>query len=241
MGFEVSGYIKIGDLARMMGTTVRTLHYYDEIGLLKPAEVSKSGHRQYDINSMTEIYQIVAMKEMGFNLDQIKKLLRSENIDVLSLVKLQISNVQDEIAQKHLLFSKLLKLNQKLTGDRNVSSEDFQSIVPFISSSADNYFTKEQIEKLKEQLESDHSAKDTSLKWFDFIAKLTYCHKNDFSKSDKLAKDCVDYWSQLTSDLIEKDEQIKESVFAFHASETNTQLRFGLTDELFSYLMNLME
>lgn len=69
----MDGYIKIGELAKMTGLTVRTLHYYDEIDILKPSKTTESGHRLYDIQSVTKLYQIVAMKEMGFNLDKINE------------------------------------------------------------------------------------------------------------------------------------------------------------------------
>lgn len=74
-----------------------------------------------------------------------------------------------------------------------------------------------------------------------FLAKLTFCYKNKLSRSDKLAKECVRYWNKLTNNLIGKDEQIKDWVFAFHASQTNMQLRYGLNDELFIYLMELLD
>ncbi|MCR1899809.1 MerR family transcriptional regulator [Irregularibacter muris] len=237
----MSKYIKIGDLASMTGITVRTLHYYDEIGLLKPAQITEKGHRLYNMQSITEIYRIMAMKDMGFNLDEIKDLMKSKDINVLNLVEIQISNVQEEIAQKQLLFSKLLTLKQKLKDSHNLSLEDFQAMLPFINSSADKYFTKEQFDKLKDCLEDYNSGKDTSSEWFNFISKLTYCYKNKLSKSDKRTKECVDYWNDFTNNLIGKDEQIKNSVFAFHASQSNRQLRYGLTDELYMYLMGLME
>lgn len=241
MGCRLSNYIKIGDLANMTGVTVRTLHYYDEIGLLKPVQITEKGHRLYNMHSITELYRIIAMKDMGFNLDETKDMIKSKDINVLNLVEIQISNVQEEIAQKQLLFSKLLKLKQKLKDNLNLSLEDLQSMLPYINSSADKYFTKEQFDKLKDRLEDFNSLKDTSSEWFDFIAKLTYCYKNKLSKSDKMANECVNYWNNLTSNLIGKDEQTKDSVFAFHASKTNTQLRYGLTDELFIYLMDLLD
>lgn len=241
MESKLNDYIKIGDLASMTGVTVRTLHYYDEIGLLKPVQVTEKGHRLYNMQSITQLYRIMAMKDMGFNLDETKDMIKSKDINVLKLVEIQISNVQEEIAQKQLLFSKLIKLKEKLKDNQNLSSEDFQEMIPYINLSADKYFTKEQFDKLKDRLEDYDSVKDTSSEWLDFITKLTYCYKNKLSSSDKMAKECINYWSHLTSNIIGKDEQMKDSVFSFHASQTNTQLRYGLTDVLYKYLMDLME
>ena len=56
-----------------------------------------------------------------------------------------------------------------------------------------------------------------------------------------MANECIEYWKDLTSNIIAKDEEIEDSVFSFHASQNNTQLRYGLTNELFIYLMELLE
>lgn len=237
----MSNYIKIGDLASMTGITVRTLHYYDEIGLLKPVQITEKGHRLYNVQSITELYRIMAMRDMGFNLDEIKDLIKAKDINILDLIEIQITSVQEEIAQKQLLFSKLLKLKQKLRENQNLSSEDFQTMVPYINSSADRYFTKEQFDKLKDRLEDFMPETDGAAEWLSFISKLNQCYKGKLPKTDLTAIECVEYWKDITSKLIGKDEQMKDSIYAFHASQKSTQLRYGLTDELYKYLMDLMD
>lgn len=237
----MSEYIKIGDLANMTGTTVRTLHYYDEIGLLKPAKVTEKGHRLYNMRNVTELYQIIAMKEMGFNLDEIKDLIVSNNVNILNIIEIQISNIQEEIAQKQQLFCKLLNLKENLKNNKNLSSEDIKGIIPYISLSSDKFFTMEQFNQLKNRLSDYNSEVDAAEEWVNFISKLKYCYKKKLPKTDITAIECVDYWRSLTDRLIGNDEKIKESISAFHASQDNNQLRYGLTDELYKYLMSLME
>ncbi|MBU5330871.1 MerR family transcriptional regulator [Anaerocolumna aminovalerica] len=235
-----NNFIKIGDLANMTGITVRTLHYYDEIGLLKPSQVTEKGHRIYNMQSVKVLYQIIAMKDMGFSLDEIKDLILSKDIDILSLIEIQLSNVQEEIVQKQQLFGKLLKLKERIKGNKNLSLEDIQEIVPFINLSADKFFTKEQLVELKDRLSSFNSEKEAGSEWFEFISKLKYCYKNKLSKTDITAIECIEYWKSITSQLIGEDEQMKNSIFEFHASQNNMQMRYGLTDELFKYLMSFM-
>ncbi len=103
------------------------------------------------------------MKDLGFNLDEIKDLIITKNIDVHKLVDIQLSSIQEEIAHKQLLLTKLLKLKQKLKNNNYVSTEDFQRIVPFINSLADQYFTKEQFDKMRNYHESlNHESEITS-------------------------------------------------------------------------------
>ncbi|MBD5384617.1 MAG: serine hydrolase [Ruminococcaceae bacterium] len=63
--------MQIGEIAKKSGVTVRTLQYYDSIGLLKPAEVSESGYRYYDENSLESLRRILHYKELGFPLREL--------------------------------------------------------------------------------------------------------------------------------------------------------------------------
>ncbi|WP_026478695.1 MerR family transcriptional regulator [Alkaliphilus transvaalensis] len=236
----MNDYIKIGELASITGITIRTLHYYDEIGLLQPVKITEANHRLYNMQSITELYRIMALKDMGFNLEEINDLIRTKNIDVRELVEIHINNVQEEICQKQLLLRKLLKINQRLRENVTLSSEDLREMAQFINSSADKFFTKEQLNKLKGKLDSFNPETDLANEWIKFISKLKACYKNQALKTDTAARECVEYWSKITRKLIGNDEQMKDSITAFHASQENTQLRYGLTDELYEYLMTLM-
>ena len=61
--------LKIGELASRTGLTVRTLHHYDEIGLLKPSHRTDSGHRLYTVRDLGRLQQIVSLRQLGFSLD----------------------------------------------------------------------------------------------------------------------------------------------------------------------------
>ena len=72
----------IKEFAKLCGVSVRTLHYYDEIGLLKPSETDKvSGYRFYDKNSLLRMQEILFYRELDFSLNSIKEILSSENYD----------------------------------------------------------------------------------------------------------------------------------------------------------------
>lgn len=234
-------YLKIGELASMTGITVRTLHYYDEVGLLRPTKITESGHRLYDMQCVTMLYRIMAMKDMGFNLDEINDIIKTKNIDIQELIEIQMTNVQEEIAKKQLLLGKLLKLKQGLNANTNMTIDDFKEMIPFINSSADKYFTKEQFDKMRNSVEDFNLESEASAEWLSFIAKLNYCYKNKIPKTDLNAVECVDYWNDILNKLIGNDDILKNSVLSFHASQANTQMRYGLSDELYRYLLGLMK
>ena len=71
------GYMTVGELAGKMGTTVRTLQYYDREGLLSPSSESEGGRRLYTYKDMVRLHQIQALKSLGFSLGDIKNRLIS--------------------------------------------------------------------------------------------------------------------------------------------------------------------
>lgn len=73
--------MKINEVARLTGVTVRTLHYYDQIGLLPPSSVTDSGYRIYDKESLETLQQILFFRELHFSLSDIKKMMSNPDYD----------------------------------------------------------------------------------------------------------------------------------------------------------------
>src|SRR5687767_15767370 len=71
----------VKELAEVSGVTVRTLHFYDEAGLLKPAGHSVSGYRFYEEKELLQLQQILFFRELGFELKQIKRILNRSDFD----------------------------------------------------------------------------------------------------------------------------------------------------------------
>ena len=68
-------------LSRMSGVSARTLRYYDEIGLLKPARIELSGYRIYGQNELDTLQQILFYRELGFPLEEIKSIMYAPDYD----------------------------------------------------------------------------------------------------------------------------------------------------------------
>lgn len=70
----------ISQIAKLSGISVRTLQYYDEIGLMKPSSLSESGYRLYDEEALGKLQQILTLKELDFSLKEIQHLLSGGKI-----------------------------------------------------------------------------------------------------------------------------------------------------------------
>lgn len=78
----------VGDVARLTGLTVRTLHHYDEIGLLVPSARTEAGYRMYGEAEMLRLHDILVLREAGLPLDEIARLLDDPGRDVGSSLRL---------------------------------------------------------------------------------------------------------------------------------------------------------
>lgn len=92
--------IHINKVAELTGVTVRTLRYYDKIGLLKPASKTEGGHRLYTNEEIKKLQQVQFLKKVGFPLQEIKHMLDFNEWDWSDSLKSQLSYVINE--QKNL-------------------------------------------------------------------------------------------------------------------------------------------
>ena len=74
--------LPVGAVARLAGVTVRTLHHYDDIGLLAPSGRSVAGYRRYDDVDLERLQRILFYRELGFGLDEIRDVMTDGGADV---------------------------------------------------------------------------------------------------------------------------------------------------------------
>lgn len=77
----------VKQVAELAGVSVRTLHHYDQIGLLKPSQIGANGYRYYDDDALLRLQQILFYRELGLELAQINDVLNRPDFDVLTALK----------------------------------------------------------------------------------------------------------------------------------------------------------
>ena len=114
--------MRISEVAKLTGITVRTLHYYDEIGLLKPSEITEAGYRLYSREDLEILQQILFFRELDFPLSQIKEIMNNPNYDKEEALKKQ----KELLIQQRQRIEGLIKLIEKrIEGDNNMSFKEF--------------------------------------------------------------------------------------------------------------------
>ena len=90
----------VTEVSKITGVSVRTLHHYDEIGLLKPAKVTEAGYRLYDTANLQRLHAILLLKELQFPLKDIKEILDTPGFDPMEALTQQIGLL--ELKRQHL-------------------------------------------------------------------------------------------------------------------------------------------
>lgn len=151
----------VTDVSKLTGISVRTLHYYDEIGLCKPTAISKSGYRLYDDKALEKLQQILYFKEFDIPLKDIKTIMENSGLDKNTLLKTQKEML---LLKKQRLKRIIGSIDDILKGDNKM---DFK------------VFNKEDIDRLYISMEQNMTTEQKEI----FIEK--YGSMEDFEKHFK--------------------------------------------------------
>ncbi len=127
----------VKEVSKLAGISVRTLQYYDKIGLLKPARYTESGYRLYDNASLDKLQQILLFKELKFSLKEIKEIISSPKFDKKKAVEQQIELLimKKERLEKLIDFARGIKIfggnkmdftafNESKTDERTIKAKE---------------------------------------------------------------------------------------------------------------------
>lgn len=114
----------VKQVARMSGVSVRTLHFYDETGLLKPAYLGANGYRFYEEPQLLTLQQILFYRELGFELKQIQRILGRRDFEIVAALRSHRKVLQKNLAQTRRLIETIDKTIQHLKGTKKMKSQE---------------------------------------------------------------------------------------------------------------------
>ncbi len=112
-------------LSELSGTTVRTLHFYEEAGLLDPAYYGSNGYRYYEEKELLQLQQILFFKELGFTLKQIKKVLKTSDFNQLAALHSHKQSLTQEWNKLGQLIKTIDNTIKHLTGTKKMKDKEF--------------------------------------------------------------------------------------------------------------------
>ena len=136
--------MKVGELAKRTGISVRTLHHYDEIGLVSPSHRTESGHRLYGREEIVRLQQVLSLRQLGFPLEEIRDVLARRDFDAQRLVLDHIARLKRQIAAQQELCARLEAVAAHY---ESASADEFIQAIE-VMTMFDKYYTKDQLDTL---------------------------------------------------------------------------------------------
>lgn len=219
----------VKQVSSLTGVSIRTLQFYDEIGLFKPVKTTDAGYRLYDYSSLEVLQQILFFKELDFTLKEIKAIMKNPQFDVIATFKKQ----RELLQMKHDRLNTLLKLLDKLIkGEKCMDFKNFDMSDYFriLTEFKDNY-TNEIIKNfgsIKQFGSVESFTKAVEKNMNNFLTKGTPISqedaKNFIEENEVITKQLT---SDLTKDVTSSEiQEIVEKLISFN-NEINKDIDMG--------------
>jgi DNA-binding transcriptional MerR regulator len=220
---------RIGELAQHAGVTVRTLHHYDELGLLTPSERTAGGHRLYATADVQRLYRLLALRGLGLPLEEIGPLLEREDA-VAETVRRHLARVEHQLGALEALKAKLGRLLDALDRGGEPNIEFLEALEAM--SMFEKYYTPEQLEQLAQRKAAlgDDAIKAGEDAWRELFAELREHRLSGTDPSDP----AVQALSRRAGELIQMftggDPEIEASLQRMYQTEGPERASRGMAD-----------
>ena len=152
------------EFAKRAGVTIRALHHYDRLGLLKPSGRTAAGYRLYTDRDLVRLEQIVALKFIGFPLSQIRELLNRTDLDVAAALRQQRLIIAEKRDHLDRAIRAIERAEQLVSSGEQTDWEPFRKIIEVIQMQTrkdwmKKYYTEEQLDDLRKRWTPEVQAK----------------------------------------------------------------------------------
>jgi DNA-binding transcriptional MerR regulator len=228
--------LTVGELASASGLTVRTLHHWDEIGLLRPAERSGAGHRRYSAEEVERLYRIVALRRLGLSLDQVCAVLDVEGPDLHGAVAAHLARVKGELVR-------LRRLEGILEALVDVPSTELMIDAIEVMTMSEQYYTPEQLAQLEQRRQAlgEEGMAKAQQDWADLIAEMDAEREAGTDPSEARVQALADRWQDLIGQVTGGVPGITASLKRMYDEQGAPKASRGaMSPELSEYVQRVM-
>ena len=222
--------LKIGELAKRTGLTVRTLHHYDAIGLLSPSVRSDAGYRLYNRNDIERLHRIQALRRLELPLAEVAALLEGDVRDFDSVISQQIASLDREVERTVALRERLKELRKRLAEKEEPDLNDWLATLEMMTLYG-RYFTRDEFATLR-TAEADMKELTALV-----IAARELMQRGVPPDSDEavaLAKP----WLTLSLRHMGDDPRLILKLDAMHRNEMAVQVLTGVDVDMLEYMVH---
>lgn len=223
--------IQVGELAKRAGITVRTLHHYEQTGLLLPSARSAAGYRLYNLADVQRLHMIQALAKAGLELAEIRDFLEQRSLSLAELLDGQITLLDKQLRSIHTLRNRLVELRTGLTDDATPDLESWLQTLELMNM-YDRWFSKEELQQLPFAVEKEALADI----WSGLVTEVKHLLEQNVSVTDARATDLASRWMErLEQDTAGKPEFLTR-LNEMHSVEPQMQEQTGITPEITDYI-----
>ncbi len=221
--------MKIGELAKQTGLSVRTLHYYDEIGLLSPSRRTDSEHRLYERQDIVRLQQILSLRQLGLSLKEIRDCLEQPNYSLSRTIDLHRSKLREQLSLSQKLLNRLDLIANELASDQAVTVENLIQTIEAITMTT-QYFTPKQQKVLDVRLRLGEA------EWQDILQQIRAEMNTGTDLISPRVRTLARRWLWHLNQLVQGDRDIYESLMQMYQNE-GAIAAWGMDSDLFAYIL----
>lgn len=138
----------VGMLANQVNVSVRTLQYYDKMGLLKPSSISEGGRRLYGLNDMAILHQIITFKNLGLSLDEIKNRLVPTNSsdDIKKMLYKQAEIIKEQILKANKIAESIEMIVSEIEANNIIDWSKYSNMMKLIQKNNESFWVTHYLE-----------------------------------------------------------------------------------------------
>lgn len=229
--------MQVGKLARHSGLTVRTLHHYDEIGLLSPSLRSNAGYRLYGSEDVARLTQILLLRRLNLSLAEIREILARPESSLRDTLGQQISHLKERIEFETQLVQRLEAIYSRLERTERVSIDQLTRLMEMMTM-FDEYYTPEQLEYLRKRGEElgEEKIRQAETEWPQLIA----CMQEEMAKgtdpTSETAQALARRWQELIQEFTGGDAGIETSLRNMYGQEPRLRQQTGMDPSLMEFV-----
>jgi DNA-binding transcriptional MerR regulator len=237
------------EFAARAGVTVRTLHHYDRLGILKPQRRTAKGYRLYGEREFARLQQIVTLKFIGFSLTQIRKILNESEPDLKMTLRMQRRLIEGQKRRLDAALSAIERAEKVLSENGAADWESFRKIIEVIDMEknmewAKQYYSDEarrKIEARAKNLTPEMMAK-AQQDWATLIAEVETAISEGVSSKSERAQALAARWKELVRGFTGGDPEIQAGLNRLYADKANWPQSFKkpYSDEVGAFMREAM-
>ena len=238
------------EFGRLSGVTVRTLHHYDRIGLLKPSRRDRNGFRLYGEADFARLQQINTLKFIGFSLKKIKEILKDGEIGLGETLGLQRQVIEAQRYRLGLALEAIKRAEAVFKRGGATDWDAFDQINEVINMEQNTEWTKKYYSEAAQQkieerknLWSPELQERVTRDWADLVADIEAAMADGIKPAEPRAQELAERWRALVNQFTGGDREVQSGLNKMYADEKNwqTEWKKPFSDDVQNYIVQAMK